>query len=521
MGIYLNPGSEKLAISRRSQIYIDKSGIIRKLNTFFDTEDRFVCVSRPRRFGKSMTANMISAYYDRTVDGEKVFSGLDIVRDKSDHAHMNECDVVFLNMQEFLSRTHTMTEFLNRLKKFVLSELKNEYSTIAYLDDQDLAQTMGDIYATTGRKFVVIIDEWDCIFREYREDLEAQKVYLDFLRDWLKDKAYIGLAYMTGILPIKKYGTHSALNMFAEYSMTNAVPLDSYMGFTTDEVKALSEQYQVSFDEVKSWYDGYFLKNIGDIYSPRSVVQVMKTGIFDDYWNQTETFDALKVYIDMNYDGLRDAVLALMAGGRIKIDIRTFSNDMTTFSGYQDVLTLLIHLGYLGYDFDEKEVFIPNREVLMEFVSATRASKWDEIMHSVVLSEDLLRAAWKQDADKVAQGVEKAHLETSHLQYNDENALSYTISLTFYAARQYYTVIRELPTGEGFADVAFIPRRKYADKPAMLVELKWKQDADTAIRQVYEKKYPEGLSEYKDNLLLIGINYDKKTRKHTCIIEKA
>lgn len=521
MAIYLNPGSEKLEISRRSRIYVDKSGIIGELNAFFDTEDRYVCVSRPRRFGKSMTANMISAYYDRTVDGEKVFAGLEILSSETGHPHMNSCDVIFLNMQEFLSRTDSMDDFLGRLNRFVLKELIRQYPDADYLDDADLPQSMGDIYEMTRRKFVIIIDEWDCIFREYREDHTAQKQYLDFLRNWLKDKAYIGLAYMTGILPIKKYGTHSALNMFSEYSMTNAVPLDSYMGFTSQEVQLLCSEYHISFEEVKNWYDGYDLKNIGDIYSPRSVVQVMKTGIFDDYWNQTESFEALKVYIDMNYDGLKDSVLELMAGGRISVDIRTFSNDMTTFSGYQDVLTLLIHLGYLGYDFDRKEVFIPNREVLMEFVAATRASDWSEIMNSVVQSDTLLNAVWDRDEDKVARGIERAHLETSHLQYNDENALSYTIALAFYAARQYYTVIRELPAGKGYADLAFIPRRKYPDKPAMVIELKWDRTADTAIHQILDKHYPDGLEDYKGSMLLVGISYDKKTRKHQCQIEEA
>ncbi len=213
----------------------------------------------------------------------------------------------------------------------------------------------------------------------------------------------------------------------------------------------------IAFDEEKNWYDGYSLKNIGDIYSPRSVVQVMKTGIFDDYWNQTETF-----------------------------------------------------------------------------VAATRVSKWDEIMRSVVKSDNLLKDVWDKNEESVAEGIENAHLETSHLQYNDDcrregpaasqreswlrrDAIT-TLSLAFYAARQYYTIVRELPTGKGFADLAFIPRKKYADKPAMLVELKWDKYADTALKQIEEKNYPEALKDYKDNLLLVGINYDKKTRKHECRI---
>lgn len=520
MGIHLNPGAEQFLISKNSKIYIDKSGIINELNSFFNTEDRFVCVSRPRRFGKSMAANMISAYYDRTIDGKIIFSGLKILETSNDNSNMNTCDVIFVNMQEFLSDTSNIADLISKMKKDISWEITREYPSVSYYDKEDFNRIFSDVFAYTKRKFVIIIDEWDCIFREYKKDFDSQNDYLDFLRDWLKDKPYIGLAYMTGILPIKKYGSHSALNMFSEYSMMNAVPLDAYMGFTDEEVRSLCEKYDVNYDETKNWYDGYHLKNVGDIYSPRSVVQLMKTGIFDDYWNQTENFEALRAYIDMNFDGLKDSILVLMAGGRIKIDTRSFVNDMASFSGYQDVLTLLIHLGYLGYDFDKNEVFVPNREILMEFVTATSASGWDEIMHSVEKSERILEAIWSENNEIVAEGIEEAHLETSHIQYNDENALSYTISLALYAARQYYSVVREIPSGKGFADLVYIPRRKYIDMPAMVVELKWDKSANTAINQIKDKKYSDSISRFSGDILLVGINYDKKTKKHECIIEK-
>ena len=380
MGIYLNPGAEKLRISRRSEIYIDKSGMISQLNRYFDTEDRFVCVSRPRRFGKSMAANMISAYYDRTVDGEKAFAGLEILARGNDNSRMNSCDVIKINMQEFLSRTKSMEEFLKRLTRFLLKELTRESPDTDYLDESDLAQTMEDIFANTGRKFVIIIDEWDCIFREYRENKDAQKVYLDFLRDWLKDKTYVGLAYMTGILPIKKYGTHSALNMFHEYSMENPERLAKYVGVTEKEVKDLCKEYSRDFEECKAWYNGYYFQECGSVYNPNSIVRSMQSGYFSDYWNQTETYEALRVYIDMNFDGLKDSILQLMAGGRKRIETGHFQNDMTSFENADDVMTLLIHLGYLGYDFETKEVFIPNKEILVGFVKASKAV-WGQAGH--------------------------------------------------------------------------------------------------------------------------------------------
>ena len=281
----------------------------------------------------------------------------------------------------------------------------------------------------------------------------------------------------------------------------------------------------MSFQDARAWYDGYKLMDevhgvCREIYSPRSVVEAMRHHAFDDYWNQTESFEALRIYIDMNFDGLRYAIIAMMSGESKKIDIRSFTNDMVTFNTADDVMTLLVHLGYLGYDSRNESVFIPNHEIMREYVTATATSRWSEIINSVKKSNELLTATWAMDAAKVAEGVESAHFETSHIQYNDENALSYTLSLAYYAARQYYTMIREMPAGNGFADIIYVPRQKYADKPAMIAELKWNKNADTAIRQIKEKKYTKALDGYAGNVLLIGIDYDKKTRKHECKIEK-
>lgn len=293
-----------------------------------------------------------------------------------------------------------------------------------------------------------------------------------------------------------------------------------FVGFTADEVQQLCEQYHMDYEETMSWYDGYQFRDMTSICNPRSVVSAMESGILDTYWTETETFKALKIYIDMNFSGLRDTIVKLMAGGRQKIDTRFFVNDMTTFHSADDVLTLLVHLGYLGYDFDTKEVFIPNREIMGEYVTATRVSQWSEIVHSVLQSDKLLQATWNGDEEAVAKGIEEAHLNTSHLQYNDENALSYTVSLAYYSARQYYTIIRELPTGKGFADMVFIPKVKYADKPAMVIELKWDATADTVLRQIRDKHYTDALKEYKGNILCMGITYDRGSKEHMCRIEK-
>lgn len=525
MGSYLNPGSFIFRNSLNSKIYVDKSGLIEKTNEYLNTEQRFLCVSRPRRFGKSMAANMLAAYYDCAEDTAELFEKLQISNCSSYRAHLNQYDVLKLNMQDFLSMTHNVSDMLNLLQTRIVSELKRKYPD--YITDEPLIFAMQDIFSQTGRPFVILIDEWDCLFREYKQDKDAQKQYLDFLRAWLKDKDYVALAYMTGILPIKKYGSHSALNMFYEYSMTAPGEFAPYFGFTEEEVKALCDEYHMSFEDAHDWYDGYGLVSHAfsgtkkySMYSPKSVVEAMLRHKYDTYWNQTETYEALKMYIQMNIDGLKDAVVEMIAGARIPVHTGTFSNDMTTFSTKDDVLTLLVHLGYLTYDSEQEVVSIPNKEVAQEYINALSTMDWHEVLASVKASKKLLESLWNMDADAVASGIEQAHKEISILQYNDENSLSCTINLAFYFAREYYTVVRELPAGKGFADVCFIPRRLYADKPAVVMELKWDKSAEGAIAQVKEKGYTDALKDYHGNLLLAGINYDKQTKCHSCVIER-
>ena len=526
MGSYLNPGNFSFRGSLRSKIYIDKSNLIAKTNEALCTEQRYICVSRPRRFGKSMAANMLAAYYDRSEDTEKLFQNLTISKDRSYKEHLNQYDVIKINMQEFLSMSETMEEMLKMLKNYLISDFEETYPKVRFRDENNLIQVMKDVFSYTRCPFVILIDEWDCLFREYKQDKEAQKKYLDFLRAWLKDKDYVALAYMTGILPIKKYGSHSALNMFTEYSMTDPGELAEYFGFTEQEVSALCEKYGMHFDEAKTWYDGYQLishQQTGDthysMYSPKSVVEAMLRHKFGTYWNQTETYEALKIYIQMNMDGLKDSVVRMLAGEPVPINIGTFSNDMTTFATKDDVLTLLVHLGYLTYNSIDKTVSIPNKEVSQEYINAISTMNWSGVANAIESSRKLLESLWAMNADAVADGIEKAHEEISILQYNDENSLSCTINLAFYFAREYYTMIRELPAGKGFADICMLPRKHHLDKPAIIIELKWDKNAPGALDQIKEKHYGDALKDYKGNLLLVGINYNKTTKKHECIVE--
>ena len=526
MGSYLNPGNFSFKGSLRSKIYVDKSKLIAKTNEVLCTEQKYICVSRPRRFGKSMAANMLAAYYARSENTEELFQNLVISKDVSYKENLNQYDVIKINMQEFLSMAGTMEDMLRMLKNYLISDFAETYPEVRFRDEKNLIQVMKDVFSYTRCPFVILIDEWDCLFREYKQDKEAQKKYLDFLRVWLKDKDYVAMAYMTGILPIKKYGSHSALNMFTEYSMTDPGDFAEYFGFTEQEVLELCEKYEMSFEEAKIWYDGYQLvvhrkekDECYSMYSPKSVVEAMLRHKFGTYWNQTETYEALKIYIQMDMDGLKDSVVRMLANESVSINIGTFSNDMTTFATKDDVLTLLVHLGYLTYSVIDRTVRIPNKEVAQEYVNAISTMNWYGVMESLEASRKLLEELWAMDEDAVAAGIEKAHEEISILQYNDENSLSCTINLAFYFAREYYTIVREMPAGKGYADICMIPRKEHLDKPAVVIELKWDKSTVGALEQIKEKNYGSALKEYQGKLLLVGINYNRKTKKHECAIE--
>ncbi|MDR1765616.1 MAG: ATP-binding protein [Lachnospiraceae bacterium] len=519
MGIYLDPGTTPFRKVINNNPYVDKSGMISELNKVINTNDCHVCISRPRRFGKTMAAHMLSAYYSCGSDSADMFAGLEIENDPSFRTHLNKYHVIFLNMARFVSESADTKQMVAMIKERLTREFMQTYPDIEVGPATGFTDCLELVYQATGIGMVVIIDEWDCVFRELQNDASAHKDYLNFLRDFLKDQPYVSLAYMTGILPIKKYGVHSALNMFAEFSMTSPKQFDRFIGFTSEEVKGLCDRYGMDFSEMSAWYDGYRFPHAPSVFSPRSVVAALSSRSFGNYWTRTETYEALKIYIDMGYDGLREGIVRLLAGGRVAINPDRFTNDMVTFTGKDDVMTLLVHLGYLGYLVESGEVFIPNREISGEFVTALESPWYTGIADAVNDSLDLLVATWGADAATVASLIEKAHRETSHLTYNDENALAYTVSLAYYAARQFYTIIREMPSDKGYADMIFLPLRSHPDKPAMVIELKWDQTAQGAIRQIKDRNYPAALEGHAGQLLLVGINYDKDTKTHTCEIE--
>ncbi len=470
---------------------------------------------------------MLAAYYGRVSATQSLFQGLQIASDPGFLTHLNQYDVIKLDMQDFMTNTSSMHEMLSELSKDLIFELLSCYPDIPMRTQDNLPKVCASIFHVTGRQFVFLIDEWDCVMRRAHSE-EDKTLYLDYLRNLLKGKSYVALAYMTGILPIKKYGEHSTLNMFTEYTMTDSAEINDCFGFTEEEVQGLCAQYGMEFGGAKEWYDGYHLysyargeKKEYSMYTPKSIVEAMLNCRYDSYWSKTETFTALRDPIEMNFDGLKDAVIRMLGGEPVPVTTRSFQNDMQNLHNRDDVLTMLVHLGYLSYDQEQKTVSIPNKEVSEEFITSIDNSQaYVTVAQSVKASQKLLEAIWSLDGATVAAGVDKAHQEISILQYNDENSLACCIGLAFYYAREYYTMIRECPAGKGFADIVCIPRPRYADRPALVLELKWDKSVQAAIAQIKARSYPAALQDYQGNLLLVGINYDRASKTHSCVIEK-
>ena len=520
MGIYINKGNEGFRRIRNSE-YVDKTELISVVNSTLFTENCFTCVSRCRRFGKSMAAKMLAAYYDYSCDSRELFADLKIANDPSFEKHLNKYPVIYLDLSDFVTR-YKDDDIVNKIEERVMLDILKAYPQVERQNGYDLMDCLSEIAASTDQRFIFIIDEWDAICREFKAGTSAMDRYVNWLRRMFKGgqstDVFAGV-YMTGILPIKKYKTQSAMNNFTEYSMIKAGPLSQYFGFTKDEVRTLAEKHDMDFDELEKWYDGYQIGRQTSMFNPNSVMQAIYNESCESYWASTGAYDTVANYIQMNYDGLKDDVIRMLAGGRCKVNPTKFQNDMSVIYSKDDVLTVLIHLGYLSYDWNKEECYIPNREVAGEMVNAVEANNWQHVVSAIEASAQLLQATLDGDEKAVAEGIDAAHDEhTSILSYNNENSLACVLSIAYYYARNDYVLHRELATGKGFADIVLIPR-KNVDSPAIVLELKCDKDADSAINQIHRKNYPAKVAEYADRLLLVGINYDRETKQHTCRIE--
>ncbi|SDB26294.1 PD-(D/E)XK nuclease superfamily protein [Ruminococcaceae bacterium FB2012] len=525
MGKYYNPGNKAFAKIVNDK-YVDKSGLISCVNDTIDKANNLTCISRPRRFGKSFAAKMLCAYYDCSCDSRSLFEGLEISRSADFDKHLNKYNVIAFDVTGFISAVKESGESIKKVPSMIVNALRNDLvSAFPQLESiPALNDCLLECVKITGREFVFIIDEWDALIREAKNDNEVQTAYLNFLRGLFKNNDVtpyvIAAAYMTGILPIKKDGSQSAISDFREYTVLSPGPYASYFGFTEAEVEQLCKQYSMDFSTAKTWYDGYRFGSSSSVYNPYSVMLAVSYKEFRSFWRQTSAADALKDYVEMDFDGLQETVARLIAGESVSVDTNGFKNDFESFGSKDDVITLLIHLGYLSYDRDDNTVSIPNSEVRQEFEWLLKRSEHTKLNELIRTSEQLLSDTLTENSDAVAEAIDRIRQSQYAPQfYNNEQALRAVIKYAYIVCVDKYMKLEELPSGKGVADVVFIPK-KTTPYPAMIVELKWNRSSETAINQIRDKNYPAVLSNYFGDILLVGISYDEKSKKHSCGIYK-
>ena len=535
MGTYINPGNTGFAEILKSE-YVDKTGMIRLINQSIGTKRKLTCISRPRRFGKSYAAQMLCAYYDRSCDSRNLFSGYAVSVDDSFEKHLNKYHVISLDISGFVSDARKKglpsREIPTAIDGALLSEIQSLYTELKHISN--LNECLLELVRRTGTRIIFVIDEWDAVIREAKEDILAQESYLNLLRGWFKNNNFtpeaVAAAYMTGILPIKKDGSQSAISDFEEYSMLEPRAFAEYVGFTEEEVKNECFRLGRNFSSMKKWYDGYTVGDCSSIYNPYSVMQALETGKYKSYWKKTTAAETLMTYIDMNQDGLQDDIARLIAGDKIVVDTDSFCNDVETFTCKDDVLTLLIHLGYLtyvevadSYSSDDETLTglagIPNEEVRTEFEKILRRSKHKKLVELVRKSDRLLAETIAGNENEVAKCIQEVH-DSAYAPafYNNEQSLRYVLKMAYLSCVDQYAKVEELPSGHGIADIVFLPKRR-SSLPAMIIELKWNQSAEGALGQIRENGYQKVLDNYGGDVILVGVSYDKKTKRHDCRIE--
>ena len=377
MGIYFNPNNESYTRARNSQIFIDKTGLIRYLNKRLLTENNCIALSHARRFGKSHAAGMIDAYYSRGCDSSNLFDDTRIAESADYRKYRNQYNVIHIDVSSFWD--FNKDNIVEKIIEYIYKDLKKDFGDeLNYRDT--LSYALMSIYQKTNIPFVIIIDEWDCVIRN-SNDKELVHRYLQFLHSLFKSeesKSFLALAYITGILPIKKIQDESALNNFEEYTMIDSYPITEYFGFTEEEVRDLCKEYDMDFETTKAWYNGYLIDG-KNMYNPNSVARAMDRHRFDSYWKNTSSFASINTFITLNYAWLKDDIMTMLAGGKVRVNTNTFQNDLSEIHSKDDALTALIHLGYLGYDADRKSAYIPNYEVATAFEAALQTGAWSEI----------------------------------------------------------------------------------------------------------------------------------------------
>ena len=521
MGIYLNPGNENFRGFLKAPIYVDKTMMLEALNSFIDRENKYVCISRPRRFGKTIAGEMIAAYYSKGCDSRTLFENLKIVKVPGYEEKLNKYNVIKIDMNSEYQNSRSKERLLSVLEAAIAEEMISQFPGCRINPGDSLANNILKVYSDTGETFIILIDEYDVLVREQVPQTLFDE-FLSFLNGLFKSSTLrpaISLAYLTGILPVVRDKIQSKLNNFEEYTILDAKELTEYVGFIPSEVEALCKEWGMDYEECRRWYDGYY-QNGYEIYNPESVVKSMTGKKFSNYWGKTSSYRVINDRMEADFKGTKDAVIRMLSGEEVPVNVSQYLNTMDSFATLDDALTYLIHIGYLAYNEAEESCRIPNLEIRKEWANAIAVMSDQEITDRIIKSsKDLLSSTLKGDEEAVAKALDESHIHvTSNRSYNNEEALQSAIYLSYIFALNKFTVIKEMTTGKGFADVVFIPF--VPDLPAMVIELKHNKCAESAIDQIRDRKYYDSLSDYKGGLLFVGVNYDEKDKTHECRIER-
>ena len=552
MGCFLNPDNDnsfiRLANSKNKYLFVDKTDFIEHINERINEDNRFLAVTRPRRFGKTVTAHMLSAYYSKGYVGQNIFDKLEIANKPSFVEHLNKYNVLYIDMNSIKDKyisykadssfyIEGIDDLVDFLQFIVVHELKqnqeyaDQINNAPLVGKKSLLSALEVVCKYTSEKFIFIMDEWDLICREYRNEPVLLEKFIEVMRGLFKSdggQACFALAYLTGILPIKKYNSQSALNVFKEYNMLTPEPYETYFGFTEDEVAEIvkSPNCTLSHQELKKWYEGYKLNGI-DIYNPNSVVSAVSDGKCKSYWSRTSSNEEVVRLINMDFDGIKNDVMNLIEGARVVFDFSNFQNDMVTINNKNDVFSLLVCLGYLGCsdvggDGNYKQAYVPNKEIKYALMGIIKGQEWFERIENIKRSERLLKAILELDVTTVATLIQDVHNSpaVSLLDYNDEESLTYCVMTgLLWSTLGKYITRREEQAGKGRADLVYEPMLN-GTTPLILIEFKYDGSAEEAIAQIKKQEYFKRYSGQYRNIIIVGINYSTKTKDHQCLIEK-
>ena len=518
MGLYLNSNRSLKNYEElyRSDYFVDKSLIIERLNKLIGKRSKYLCITRPRRFGKTSVADMIAAYYSKAVDSKDIFDNLKISTVNGYDENLNKYNVINISFNKMPDSGKTYDEYIKMIKQSLISDIVKYYPNI----NPNEFFTVGDMLESTGDQFIFVLDEWDYIFSKELFQ-ENQDDFLEFLTFLLKDKPYVLLCYMTGVLPIKKYSSGSALNMFDEYTFLKDRSFGEYFGFTEYETLELcNKNGKLRFEEVEAWYNGYLTATGIRIYNPRSVVKALKNNYCESYWTNTGAMDEVVEYLKYNTLDICDDVIEMVSGEEIDIIINEeFRAGQRAPRTKKEIYSAMIVLGFLSYY--DGYLKIPNKELMQEFEKALEDKSFGYVSKIIENSKNMLKATVNGDTDTIKSILHDIHnSEIPILQYNDENSLSCVLTLAYLAARDTYRIEREEKSGKGYADFTFHPRRK--NDTAFIVELKKDESPEVAINQIKKKEYVEKFKRENNNHsnLAVAICYDSKIKEHYCKIEE-